>query len=199
MARPGPPAGRALPRAALGPHPALPPGPGAGRLAAPRGDGGDRRAGRGDPGRGPGHRHLLRHARTPSRSARYVVVGLHQHRLPARRRGRAARARRGARSGSGSAVDHRRTGCSRSEEAECLADCDRAAVRAGEPPLRRAPDRRRRSTRWSTSSRRAGGPTRSPRTGRSCGSGRTGGLRVDPERDRRARRPRPGAGRSGAG
>ena len=75
--------------------------------------------------------------------------GLHQHRLPARRRRRAARARRGARSGVG-AGGTTADGVFTLEEAECLADCDRAPCVQVNHRYVGAPDPRDASTRWST-------------------------------------------------
>ena len=84
---------RPLSRASFGADPALPSGPGAGRVAHARGDGRHRRSGRGDPGRGVRHGHLLRHA--AHRAGGHLPGGgVHQHRLPAQRRRRTARARR---------------------------------------------------------------------------------------------------------
>ena len=122
--RPRPRAHRPLPRAPLGPHPALPPGPGAGRLAAPRGHGRHRRPGRGHPGRGPRHGHLLRHA--PHRAGRHATWWRCAPTSPACSAAPPScsstpRTSLGVNAG-GTTAD----GMFTLEEAECLADCDRA-------------------------------------------------------------------------
>ena len=189
MPGPGPGHHRPVPRAPLGPDPAVPPGPGAGRVAATRGHGGDRRAGRGDGGRGAGHRHLLRHA--PHRAGRALPgQRVHQHRLPAGRGGRAARARRGLPRGAGRRDDGRRacspwrrpsawptaTGCPASRSTTAT-----WAARAPSP-----------STSWSTTSGPTGWPTPSRRTGPWSGCAAVGAPR------RPSRRRWPPSGRPSA-
>ena len=167
-----------VPPPPVGPHPALPPGPGAGRLVAARGHGRDRRAGRGHPGRGARHGHLLRHA--PHRRGRDLRGGgLHQHRLHAPGRLRAAGPRRDE--PSGRARDRPRpTGCSPWRTPS-------AWPTAAGPPVSRsttassATSPPRASTAWSTISGPDAWTTSSPITGPSSGSERDGGLRVDDE------------------
>ena len=122
-AGPGPAARRPLPRAALGPHPALPPGPGAGRLAAPRGHGGDRRAGRASPRPRCGAPPPSTTCSTRAGRATYVVSVCTNIACLLDGGARAAGARRRAARRVGRRVDAT-TGCSLLEESECLADCD---------------------------------------------------------------------------
>ena len=105
----------------------------------PRGHERDRRAVRRHRGRGAGHRHLLRHA--AHRAGGHLRGGgLHQHRLPARRRARAARARRGdARGPRRRHHARRRVHPGRGRVPGRLRP---HAVRAGQPPLRRRADAR---------------------------------------------------------
>ena len=145
----------------LGPHPALPPGPGAGRLADPRGHGRHRRPGRGDPDRGARNRHLLRHV--PHRAGGQLPGGrVHQHRLPAQRGGRAAGARRGDARGQRRRHHHRRDHHPRGGRVP--GRLRPGPVRAGQPPLRRGPDPRElRPAWWTTCGPGPGG--RHPRHG----------------------------------
>ena len=184
--QPGRGARRALPRAALRADPAVPPGPGAGRLVAPRGPERDRRTVRRHRGRGAGHGHLLRHA--ARRARRHLPGGgVHQHRLHARRRARAAGARRvDARRPRRGHDDRRRVHPARGRVPGRLRP---HAVRAGQPPLRRRPDPRE--------LRRA---RRGPARRRALGHGaraRDPGARA-PQR-RPAGRPRRHQGRAGRG
>ena len=120
----GPRDRRPVPRAPLGPHPALPPGPGAGRVADPRGHGRHRRPGRGRPRPRCSAPPPSTTCCTPSRWARYLVAvctniaclldgaaELLEH----------AEGTLGIGVG-GTTAD----GVVTLEEAECLADCDRA-------------------------------------------------------------------------
>ena len=103
------PAHRALSRAPVGPHPTVPPGPGARWLAHPRGDGRHRRPGGCHPDRGARHRDVLRHA--AHRTGRYLRGGgVHQHRLPARGCRRPAGARRAVARGERRRHHRRRRG-----------------------------------------------------------------------------------------
>ena len=101
-------------------------------------------------GRGAGHGHLLRHA--AHRAGRHLRGGgVHQHRLPARRRARAARARRGDPRCPRRRDHARRRVHPRRGRVPGRLRPD--AVRAGQPPLRR----RRRRPRASTAGRRPPG------------------------------------------
>ena len=79
------------------------------------------------------------------------------------------------------------------EEAECLADCDRAPCVQVEPPFRRRARRRSPSTHWWPSCGRAVDRARSPRTARSTGLPETWASTADPGAGRRR------AGRDGRG
>ena len=143
-----------------------------------RGHGGDRRADRGHPGRGPRHGHLLRHA--PHRAGRHATWCRSAPTSPACWAGRwscSSTPRSTSACGPGGTTAD---GVVTLEEAECLADCDRVALRAGQPPLRRAA--RPPETLRPAGRRPAGRPPgrrRSRPTGRWCGCGATAGLRAD--------------------
>ena len=108
----------------VGADPAVPPRPGAGRLAHRRRHGPHRRAGRGHAGRGARHGQLLRDVQAPPRRA-LPGEHLHEHRLLPHGRRRAARTT--PRSGSASGPAARRpTACSPSRSYECIAACTEA-------------------------------------------------------------------------
>ena len=163
----------------------------------PRGDGGDRRARRRHPGRGPRHGDLLRHA--PHRAGRDATSSRSARTSPACSAAHSScsstpRSTLGVRAG-GTTAD----GVFTLEEAECLAACDRAAVRAGQPPLRRRPDAEA-FDQLSTTSAPAGGPTRSRRHGTlsvRVPARRSAGAGADRAAD--GRRRAPGGQRRGLG
>ena len=102
--------------------------------------------------------------------------GLHEHRLPARRRRSSCWSTRRARWACAVGSTHAPTALFTLEETECLADCDVAPCVPGEPPLRAHDDARRLRRARRRAARRTARSPRSRRTGRSSRVRRSVGL-----------------------